>query len=78
MPETEVTKVCPCHLLRDCPTKWMGGGDERYTIRITLEDGKRCWVTPDGMAHYTLADARARVAALPDRYFPERELGGEG
>ncbi len=76
MPESEVIKVCDCHALQNCPTGWMGGADERYTIRITLEDGKRCWVTPDGMAHYTLADVQARLKSFS--YVPERDLGGEG
>jgi uncharacterized protein (DUF1786 family) len=78
MPESEVIKVCDCHALRVCPTRWMGGTDERSTIRITLKDGRRCWVTPDGMAHYTLADAQTRLKKMRHRYVPEQELGGEG
>jgi len=76
MGESEVIKVCNCHLLAKCPNDMLYEGDERYTIVIALEDGRKCWVTPDGMAHYNVADARDRLARMA--YSPDPVLGGEG
>ena len=69
-----VIKVCGCHRLKACPTSRKG---ERQNLEITIESGKKCWVVQgDGMAHYTLEDAQARLKQLA--YVPEPVLGGEG
>jgi len=69
-----VIKVCGCHGLKAGPTIWMG---EPQILEITIESGKKCWVVQgDGMAHYTLEDAQARLKQLA--YVPEPVLGGEG
>jgi len=80
MGESEVIKVCNCHLLKTCPNGMVHEGDDwssrKYTVVITVEDGRKCWVTPDGMAHYSVADARDRLARMA--YTPDPVLGGEG
>jgi|TARA_X000001036_G_scaffold414320_1_gene429407 hypothetical protein len=45
-------------------------------LELTIESGEQCWVTPDGMAHYNLADAQTRLKKLV--YVPEPVFGGEG
>jgi|GEM_PF-5209776 hypothetical protein len=69
-----VIEVCGCHGLKACPTVWVGGPQ---ILEITIESGKKCWVVQgDGMAHYTLGDAQARLKQLA--YVPEPVIGGEG
>ncbi len=66
-------EVCGCHQLNVCPNLWMG---DPQILELTIESGEQCWVTPDGMAHYDLAAAQARLKELV--YVPEPVFGGEG